>query len=58
MRLSTRKMLVRLILALSIMLVAALFFFEWLGSEQPQRRVEIEVSPGLPADKSGESAKN
>jgi len=57
-RLSTRKLLVRLALALTIMLVAALFFFEWLGSERPQRPVEIEVSPAISADENGESAKN
>lgn len=34
-------------LAVPIVLVAALFFFEWLGSEQPQRLVEIEVAPGI-----------
>lgn len=34
-------------LSVAIVLVAALFFFEWLGSEQPQRVVEIEVEPGI-----------
>ncbi|MBP6435681.1 MAG: hypothetical protein KA292_13575 [Sphingorhabdus sp.] len=34
-------------LAVAIVLVAALFFFEWLGSERPQSVVEIEVQPGI-----------
>ncbi len=44
--------------AMLILLVAALFFFEWLGSEQPQKTVEIEVQPPAAAAGNGESAKN
>jgi hypothetical protein len=35
----------RLAFAMMILLVAALFFFEWLGSERPQKTVEIEIQP-------------
>lgn len=45
-------------IALLIMLVAALFFFEWLGSDQPQKRVVVEVQPGISTDSNGENAKN
>lgn len=48
-----------LLLALpSIVLVAALFFFEWLGSERPQSLVEVEVQPAVKPGSAGESAKN
>jgi hypothetical protein len=39
-----------------ILLVAALFFFEWLGSERPQKTVEIEVQPKATAAGNGKSA--
>jgi hypothetical protein len=45
-------------MVIPIVLVAALFFFEWLGSEQPQRFVEIEVQPGIQPDADGESGKD
>jgi len=45
-------------LAVLIILVAALFFFEWLGSEQTQKRVQIEVQPGIKAGSNGESSEN
>jgi hypothetical protein len=45
-------------LLVPIVLVAALFFFEWLGSEQPQRLVAIEVQPGIPPANDGESVKD
>ncbi|MCC6478196.1 hypothetical protein [Sphingorhabdus sp.] len=45
-------------MAIPIVLVAALFFFEWLGSEQPQRFVEIEVQPGIQPGADGESGKD
>jgi len=45
-------------LLVPIVLVAAFFFFEWLGSEQPQRLVEIEVQPGIPPVNDGESVKD
>ncbi|MEQ1550696.1 hypothetical protein [Sphingorhabdus sp.] len=45
-------------LAVAIVLVAALFFFEWLGSEQPQRVVEIEVLPGIRPETDGASGKD
>ncbi|MGL5837781.1 MAG: hypothetical protein ACRCY3_04695 [Sphingorhabdus sp.] len=45
-------------LSVPIMLVAALFFFEWLGSEKPQRVVEIEVQPGIQANNDEKNAKN
>lgn len=45
-------------LLVPIVLVAALFFFEWLGSEQPQRVVEFEVQPGIRPGDDGESAKD
>lgn len=45
-------------LLVPIVLVAALFFFEWLGSEQPQRVVEFEVQPGIRPDEDGESVKD
>lgn len=45
-------------LLVPIVLVAALFFFEWLGSEQPQRVVEFEVQPGIRPNDDGESAKD
>jgi hypothetical protein len=48
----------QLALAVMILLVAALFFFEWLGSERPQKTVEIEVQPPAAAAGNGKSAKN
>jgi hypothetical protein len=45
-------------LTVAIVLVAALFFFEWLGSEQPQRVVEIEVQPGIRPTTDGASGKD
>ena len=45
-------------LVVAIVLVAALFFFEWLGSEQPQRVVEIEVQPGIRPGTDGASGKD
>ena len=45
-------------LSVAIVLVAALFFFEWLGSEQPQRVVEIEVQPGVRPEADGASGKD
>ena len=42
----------------AIVLVAALFFFEWLGSEQPQRVVEIEVQPGIRPTTDGANGKD
>lgn len=45
-------------LAVAIVLVVALFFFEWLGSEQPQRVVEIEVQPGIRPEADGASGKD
>jgi hypothetical protein len=47
-----------MMLAVLILLVAALFFFEWLGSERPQQTVEIEVQPPAAAAGNGKSAKN
>ncbi|MGC1469086.1 MAG: hypothetical protein WA793_06855 [Sphingorhabdus sp.] len=44
--------------AMAIVLVAALFFFEWLGSEQPQRVIEIEVQPGIRPETDGASGKD
>jgi lipopolysaccharide export system protein LptC len=46
----------RLAFVMLILLVAALFFFEWLGSEQPQKTVEIEVQPKATAAGDGKSA--
>lgn len=54
---STGKRIV-LWLSVAIVLVAALFFFEWLGSEQPQRVVEIEVQPGVRPEADGASGKD
>jgi hypothetical protein len=34
-------------LAVPILLVGLLFFLEWMGSEQPQKPVEILVEPGI-----------
>lgn len=45
-------------LLVPIVLVAALFFFEWLGGEQPQRLVEIEVQPGIRPGDDRESVKD
>ncbi len=45
-------------LSVAIVLVATLFFLEWLGSEQPQKVVEIEVQPGISADANGASGKD
>jgi len=45
-------------LGVLIILVAALFFFEGLGSEQTQKRVQIEVQPGIKAGSNGESSEN
>lgn len=58
MRLLPRIRIVVLALAVLIILVAALFFFEWLGSEQTQKRVQIEVQPGIRAGSNEESAGN
>jgi lipopolysaccharide export system protein LptC len=48
----------RLAFTMLIMLVAALFFFEWLGSERPQKMVEIVVQPAATAAGEGKSAKD
>lgn len=45
-------------LAVAIVLVPALFFFEWLGSERPQNVVEIEVQPGIRHGTDGASGKD
>lgn len=47
-----------LLLLVAIVLVAALFFFEWLGSERPQTVVEIEVQPGIRPGDDGASGKD
>jgi hypothetical protein len=41
-----------------ILLVAALFFFEWIGSERPQKTVEIVVQPAATAAVDGKNAKD
>ncbi len=41
-----------------IVLVAALFFFEWLGSEQPQKLVEVDIRLEPEAGNNGESVKD
>ncbi|WP_181883623.1 hypothetical protein [Sphingorhabdus pulchriflava] len=41
-----------------IVLVAALFFFEWLGSEQPQKLVEVDITLKTKTGNSGESVKD
>lgn len=41
-----------------IVLVAALFFFEWLGSEQPQKLVEVDIRPEPGTGNNGESVKD
>lgn len=41
-----------------IVLVAALFFFEWLGSEQPQKLVEVDIRLEPGTGNNGESVKD
>ena len=41
-----------------IVLVAALFFFEWLGSEQPQKLVEVDIRLKTASGNNGESVKD
>jgi hypothetical protein len=48
----------RVAFTMMILLVAALFFFEWMGGERPQKTVEIEVQPPATATGNGKSAKD
>ena len=41
-----------------IVLVAALFFFEWLGSEQPQKLVEVDIQLKPASGNNGKSVKD
>jgi hypothetical protein len=41
-----------------IVLVAALFFFEWLGSEQPQKLVEVDIQLKTASGNNGKSVKD
>jgi hypothetical protein len=41
-----------------IVLVAALFFFEWLGSERPQKLVEVDIQLETEAGNNGKSVKD
>jgi hypothetical protein len=41
-----------------IVLVAALFFFEWLGGEQPQKLVEVDIQLKTASGNNGKSVKD
>jgi hypothetical protein len=54
----SRRKRLYLWLLLLLALVASLFFFEWLGSEQPLKPVEIEVEPGIEVPPAREAVKD